>query len=67
MVRSQEIKDRKTKMPRIDKDAAKRFVRNGLWAPKNNNDSQSADNVQDEEEENWDMPSAPIPNCIQLD
>ncbi|KAF7997318.1 hypothetical protein HCN44_005595 [Aphidius gifuensis] len=45
--RSQEIKDRKTKMPRIDQDVAKRFIRSGLWEPKNNHE-----NV---EEENWDL------------
>ncbi|KAL1131510.1 hypothetical protein AAG570_011127 [Ranatra chinensis] len=32
MGRARSIKERKT-MPRLDKDAAKRFVRNGLWTP----------------------------------
>ena len=36
MVRSKQIEDRNTLMPRLNKDAAKRFVRNGLWEIKNN-------------------------------
>ncbi|XP_011302487.1 nuclear nucleic acid-binding protein C1D [Fopius arisanus] len=35
MIRAQEIKDKKTKMPRLNRDAAQRFVRSGLWDPKN--------------------------------
>ncbi|XP_017891865.1 nuclear nucleic acid-binding protein C1D-like [Ceratina calcarata] len=31
MLRAKQINDRKTLMPRINKDAAQRFVRNGLW------------------------------------
>nr|CAD7579046.1 unnamed protein product [Timema californicum] len=30
----QKIKDRKTIMPRVNQDVAKRFVRSGLWEPK---------------------------------
>lgn len=36
MVRSKQIEDRNTLMPRLNKDAAKRFVRNGLWEIKSN-------------------------------
>lgn len=42
MVRAKQINDRNTLMPRIDKNAAQRFVRHGLWQPKvneENNDS----------------------------
>lgn len=31
MLRAKQINDRKTLMPRINKGAAQRFVRNGLW------------------------------------
>lgn len=31
MIRAKQIKDRDTIMPRVDKDAAQRFVRSGLW------------------------------------
>ncbi|EZA52027.1 hypothetical protein DMN91_009667 [Ooceraea biroi] len=34
MIRAKQISDRITLMPRVDKNAAKRFVRNGLWDPK---------------------------------
>jgi len=34
MMRAKQINDRKTLMPRLNKDAAKRFVRSGLWEPK---------------------------------
>lgn len=36
MTRAKQIEDRNTLMPRINKDAAQRFVRNGLWEMKNN-------------------------------
>ncbi|KAK2577822.1 hypothetical protein KPH14_008891, partial [Odynerus spinipes] len=36
MVRAKQINDRNTLMPRVDKNAAQRFVRNGLWQPKVN-------------------------------
>lgn len=35
MTRAKQINDRKTLMPHINKDAAQRFVRNGLWEIKN--------------------------------
>lgn len=35
MTRAKEINDKKTLMPHINKDAAQRFVRNGLWEIKN--------------------------------
>lgn len=34
MIRAKQINERKTLMPRVNKDAAKRFVRGGLWEPK---------------------------------
>ncbi|XP_076246831.1 nuclear nucleic acid-binding protein C1D isoform X2 [Calliopsis andreniformis] len=34
MLRAKQIEDRNTLMPRINKDAAKRFVRSGLWEMK---------------------------------
>lgn len=36
MVRAKQINDRNTLMPRVNKNAAKRFVRNSLWQPKVN-------------------------------
>ncbi|XP_043263898.1 nuclear nucleic acid-binding protein C1D-like isoform X2 [Colletes gigas] len=36
MTRAKQIEERITLMPRINKDAAQRFVRNGLWEMKNN-------------------------------
>ena len=50
MVRAKEINDRNTKMPRLNKEAAKRFVRNGLWEPQENTQS------TDQEEKTWDCP-----------
>ncbi|XP_015119317.1 nuclear nucleic acid-binding protein C1D [Diachasma alloeum] len=61
MVRAQEIKDTKTKMPRLNRDAAQRFVRSGLWEPKKksskgaetqNQTPQPEFEVWDEEEQN---------------
>lgn len=37
-VRARQIHDRRTIMPRIDKGAAKRFVKSGLWQPKAKDD-----------------------------
>lgn len=34
MIRAKQIAERKTLMPHINKDAAKRFIRSGLWEPK---------------------------------
>nr|XP_012223888.1 PREDICTED: nuclear nucleic acid-binding protein C1D [Linepithema humile] len=34
MMRAKQINEGKTLMPRLNKDAAKRFVRSGLWEPK---------------------------------
>ena len=50
MVRSKQIEDRNTLMPRLNKDAAKRFVRNGLWEIKNN--KQGSKNSKDKNERN---------------
>ena len=50
MVRSKQIEDRNTLMPRLNKDAAKRFVRNGLWEIKNN--KQGSKNSKDKIERN---------------
>ncbi|XP_054014716.1 nuclear nucleic acid-binding protein C1D-like [Hylaeus anthracinus] len=36
MTRAKQIEDRNTLMPRINKDAAQKFVRNGLWDARNN-------------------------------
>ncbi|XP_063980443.1 nuclear nucleic acid-binding protein C1D-like [Diachasmimorpha longicaudata] len=56
MMRAQEIKDKKTKMPRINRDAAQRFVRSGLWEPKQKplNGAESQDELPGQELENWD-------------
>lgn len=35
MTRAKQINDKNTFMPRVNKDAAQRFVRNGLWEMKN--------------------------------
>ncbi|XP_024220813.1 nuclear nucleic acid-binding protein C1D [Bombus impatiens] len=35
MTRAKQINDKNTFMPRVNKDAAQRFVRNGLWEIKN--------------------------------
>ncbi|XP_017756428.1 PREDICTED: nuclear nucleic acid-binding protein C1D-like [Eufriesea mexicana] len=35
MARAKQINDRNTLMPRVNKDAAQRFVRNSLWEIKN--------------------------------
>lgn len=35
MTRAKQINDRNTLMPRVNKDAAQRLVRNGLWELKN--------------------------------
>jgi exosome complex protein LRP1 len=40
--RAKQVQDRKTIMPRIDKAAAQRFIRSGLWQP-NQRDNQNAD------------------------
>lgn len=50
MVRSKQIEDRNTLMPRLNKDAAKRFVRNGLWEIKNN--KQGSKNSKDKNQRN---------------
>jgi len=34
--RAQQVRDRKTIMPRINAAAAERFIRSGLWQPKCN-------------------------------
>lgn len=59
MARSQRIKDRKTIMPRLDKKAARRFVRNGLWtaADKTSEVAESASSSQAMEED-WDKESS---------
>ncbi|XP_053980302.1 nuclear nucleic acid-binding protein C1D-like [Hylaeus volcanicus] len=36
MTRAKQIEDRNTLMPRINKDVAQKFVRNGLWDARNN-------------------------------
>ncbi|XP_015172159.1 PREDICTED: nuclear nucleic acid-binding protein C1D-like [Polistes dominula] len=36
MIRAKQIEDKKTLMPRINKNAAKRFIRNSLWESKVN-------------------------------
>jgi len=56
MMRSQQIKDKKTIMPRINVNAAKRFIRNGLWTP---NDGQS-----EEPEEDWDKPEEEAASAV---
>lgn len=36
MERAKQINDKNTLMPRVDKNAAQRFIRNSLWEPKVN-------------------------------
>lgn len=47
MIRAKQINDKNTLMPRVNKDAAKRFVRNGLWEPKDKK-KRKVDTVQNE-------------------
>ena len=54
MERAQQIKDRKTIMPRLNKNVAQRFIRSGLWTPNEANESSSQN---DEPEEDWDKPT----------
>lgn len=37
MMRAKQISDRNTLMPRVNKEVAQRFIRNGLWEVVNNN------------------------------
>lgn len=39
MMRAKQINDRNTLMPRVNKEVAQRFIRNGLWEMANNNKS----------------------------
>ncbi|XP_043282874.1 nuclear nucleic acid-binding protein C1D [Venturia canescens] len=56
MARSQRIKDKKT-MPRLDKKAARRFVKHGLWTPgTNTNGVEEPTSNGEPMEENWDEP-----------
>ena len=48
MAELQRVIDRKTIMPRVDQDAAKRFVKHGLWDP-NNSDNRSNKHIRFEE------------------
>ncbi|XP_033230121.1 nuclear nucleic acid-binding protein C1D [Belonocnema kinseyi] len=50
MGRAKEINDSNTKMPRLNKEVAKRFVRSGLWEPRENAES------GEQEEKTWDCP-----------
>ncbi|KAK0075777.1 hypothetical protein PV325_006395 [Microctonus aethiopoides] len=54
MARAQEIRDRNTIMPRVNKDAAKRFIRNSLWVPNNISEENNTE-VSLEDEGNWDV------------
>lgn len=42
MTKSKQIHDRRTIMPRIDQNVAKRFIRSGLWDPKDKIEEGSA-------------------------
>ncbi|XP_011504613.1 PREDICTED: nuclear nucleic acid-binding protein C1D-like [Ceratosolen solmsi marchali] len=39
MARAKQIHDRNTKMPRINKDVAKRFIKHELWDPKSKSEN----------------------------
>jgi exosome complex protein LRP1 len=52
MARAKQIHDRNTIMPRLNKDAAKRFIRSGLWVPISKPENSNASN--EGTEENWD-------------
>lgn len=56
MVRSKQINDRKTLMPRIKKDVAKRFVRNSLWELKQNT-SEKTENAEKTENSEDSLPT----------
>lgn len=51
MTRSKQINDRKTLMPRINKNSAKRFVRNSLWEPKQKKNKPEETNVEEKKTE----------------
>lgn len=52
MVRAKQIEDKSTLMPRINKDAAKRFMRNSLWELKRKEDNgKSTEKKLDKSEE----------------
>lgn len=50
MIRAKQVNDRNTLMPRINKDVAKRFVKNSLWELK----QKKVDNVEKETEKSED-------------
>ncbi|XP_015431346.1 PREDICTED: nuclear nucleic acid-binding protein C1D-like [Dufourea novaeangliae] len=50
MTRAKQIEERNTLMPRVNKDAAQRFVRNGLWDVRNR--KRKHDEVEDKNESN---------------
>lgn len=51
MARAKQIHDRNTIMPRLNKDAAQRFIRSGLWTPVQKPEESQ---VVDVSEENWE-------------
>lgn len=54
MIRAKQIHDRNTIMPRINRDAAQRFIRSGLWVPVPRAEDNSNENTNNETEENWE-------------
>ena len=52
MARAKQIHDRNTIMPRINRDAAQRFIRSGLWVPVQRADEETE--TRNETEESWD-------------
>lgn len=50
MVQSKEINNRRSKPIHLNKDAAQRFIRSGLWKPR------AAKTFEEEEENTWDCP-----------
>jgi len=51
MVRAKQINDKNTLMPRVNKDAAKRFMRNSLWELKQRKDNNMEKKMNKSEEE----------------
>ncbi|XP_024869650.1 nuclear nucleic acid-binding protein C1D-like [Temnothorax curvispinosus] len=49
MVRAKQISDKNTLMPRINKDAAKRFVRNSLWELKQKKHKSTEEKIEESE------------------
>ncbi|KAJ8668803.1 hypothetical protein QAD02_000062 [Eretmocerus hayati] len=56
MVRAKQIHDRNTRMPRLNRDAAQRFIRSSLWVPVDRAEDAN-ENPANQSGENWDKES----------